>query len=305
MKAEPAIARAAILPRHRWLAWRDLGLALAGAALLVTLIILSERTPFLALPRLLLGLVYVLFVPGYCLVAALFPRAEDLDGIERAGLSLGLSVAIVPLLALLLNKLPWGLALWPIVIAELGMVILACLVAFWRRARLPSTLAFTPMPAGFPRRWWHTTPALERRIYILAGGALLVAALCAAWVLLVPAPDRSMTEFYALGAEGRAESFPRRAAVGEPLTVTVGIANAERDAHAYRVEVWVQDTWQPERRSLVAEAGPVSLSPGDATRLPVSWAMAWPGRDQQVELLLFRDGEAAPYRRLLLWVDVQ
>jgi uncharacterized membrane protein len=33
----------------------------------------------------------VLFLPGYALIAALFPRKDDLDGIERIALSFGLT----------------------------------------------------------------------------------------------------------------------------------------------------------------------------------------------------------------------
>jgi len=33
--------------------------------------------------RIILALLLVLFLPGYSLIAALFPRKDDLDGIER------------------------------------------------------------------------------------------------------------------------------------------------------------------------------------------------------------------------------
>jgi len=55
---------------------------------------LNEISPI----RIILGLPLVLFLPGYSLIAALFPRKDDLDGIERVALSFGLSIAIVPLI---------------------------------------------------------------------------------------------------------------------------------------------------------------------------------------------------------------
>src|SRR5512136_1855199 len=66
--------------------------------------------------RVPLGLVMVLFLPGYTLIAALFPRKDDLDGIERLALSLGLSIAVVPLIGLGLNYTSWGIRLKPVVI---------------------------------------------------------------------------------------------------------------------------------------------------------------------------------------------
>ncbi|WP_157533238.1 DUF1616 domain-containing protein, partial [Haloferax profundi] len=66
--------------------------------------------------RIILGLPYVLFVPGYAFIAALFPEAgtpteesdsstdqAGIDGIERVALSFGTSIAIVPLIGLVLN----------------------------------------------------------------------------------------------------------------------------------------------------------------------------------------------------------
>jgi uncharacterized membrane protein len=290
-------------PRGK-VAWQDSRLALLGAGVLVLLIALSQWLWFLQPLRLALGLAYVLFVPGYCLTAALFPRADDIDGIERVGLSLGLSVAWVSVLALILDWLPWGLRLWPIVLGELLSILLFMAVALWRRARLPAAAAYAPDLAWRPRPWWRDLPQFERRIYGLAAGALLVAGLAAAWIFLVPTPSQFMTEFYMLGADGLAESYPRQAAVGQDLGVTLGVMNHERAPASYRVEVWAVDPWTEDRRQLVAQAGPIELAVGSGREWPIAWQMPWVGDDQVVELLLFSGDGAEPYRSLRLWMNV-
>ena len=75
---------------------------LLAVALLALATLVFTLTPLasLAVVRIPLGLVMVLFVPGYSLIAALFPRKNDLDGIERVALSFGLSIAVVPLIGL-------------------------------------------------------------------------------------------------------------------------------------------------------------------------------------------------------------
>ena len=103
---------------------RSIDLALAVAwALATTLIVLLA--PFAEPARIGLGLVFVLFLPGYVLVAALYPRKDDLDLVERVALSLGLSIAVVPLIGLGLNYSPWGIRLNPILAFVTLFIVLA------------------------------------------------------------------------------------------------------------------------------------------------------------------------------------
>ena len=89
---------------------------------------MPSEFPFVAL-RWVLGSVFVLFIPGYVTVEALFPKGRELDAIERFALSVGLSLALVPLVGLLLNYTPWGIRLTPIVISlivlTIGLVVIA------------------------------------------------------------------------------------------------------------------------------------------------------------------------------------
>jgi uncharacterized membrane protein len=92
----------------------------------------------------LLGHVFVLYVPGYLLQAILFPRVDELDRIERVALSLGLSVAVASLLALLLNWLPWGIRPWPIIVGQGSLIFCLMLLAVWRRLIQSTKGANTP-----------------------------------------------------------------------------------------------------------------------------------------------------------------
>ena len=64
----------------------------------------------------LFAIPFVLFIPGYCLIAALFPKNDDIGSSERIAFSTGLSIAIVPLIGLALNYTPFGIRLDPILI---------------------------------------------------------------------------------------------------------------------------------------------------------------------------------------------
>lgn len=73
------------------------------------------------------GTLFVLFLPGYALLKALYPNKEP-DGLTRFALSIGLSIALVPLVGLVLNYTPLGLRLGPVA-ASLAVLTAALLSA--------------------------------------------------------------------------------------------------------------------------------------------------------------------------------
>jgi len=88
--------------------------------------------PYITL-RWIAGSIFVLFLPGYVTVQALFPFSRDLDDVERFALSVGLSLAITPLIGLMLNYLPWGIRLEPIVFSLCLYSLATGLIGTWRR----------------------------------------------------------------------------------------------------------------------------------------------------------------------------
>jgi hypothetical protein len=95
-----------------------------------------------------LGITFVLWLPGYTFIKALFPAhvpiktsTENLDPIERIALSLGMSIALVPIVGLLLNYTPWGIRLTPIVLSLLALTLIFATAAIIRehKAKVKTT----------------------------------------------------------------------------------------------------------------------------------------------------------------------
>lgn len=86
-------------------------------SLTLIIIYITSILPQLIALRYFLGTLYVLYLPGYVLVEALYPEERDLKPLERLALSIGLSLAIVPLIGLILNYTPWGIRLGPVLVS--------------------------------------------------------------------------------------------------------------------------------------------------------------------------------------------
>lgn len=96
-----------------------------------------------------------------------------------------------------------------------------------------------------------------------------------AYALVAPDPSARLTEFYALGAQGLAESYPREVAPGELMQVQLGIANHEGGPGHYRVEGHARlvSSWRRPGQSIgrrYALGGPATLRAAQHRRRPAS-----------------------------------
>jgi len=273
-------------------------IAILGLALLGLIVAGTDGLPaLLAGLRLLLGITFVLCVPGYVLQAVLFPRMDDLDGPERLALSFGLSVACIAPIALVLDKLPWGIRLWPTVVAE-GIVIAACsVIASVRRWLLPIDERFALKIHVDLGGWWADQDRTNRILYGVSASAVLVALISATALVGAPKPDDRFTEFYILGPEGLAEDYLREATVGQPAEVTVGVSNREGVAAAYRVKV-------VNGGQAIGQTDWMQVAPDVVDERTVTFVPYEAGEAVPIEFLLYREGGAEPYRSLRLLLKV-
>jgi uncharacterized membrane protein/LysM repeat protein len=271
----------------------DLLLVVAWALCTVLVVLLL---PSLEALRVILGLPFLVFLPGYTLIAALYPRRNDLEGSERLALSLGLSIAVVPLIALALNYSPWGIRLNPILAFGTLFIVLAAALAAYRRRLLPAEEAFgVAIDVRLPRSSQVSIGRLLALALVLSLAGLGVAAY---FVATPRGGSERFTEFYVLGAGGKAEAYPSLVKVGENAEVMLGLVNHEGQDTSYQVAVRLDDDNTDEI------ANPV-LGDGQRWEKTVALVPAHVGDDQKVEFLLYKDGRSELYRSLHLWLDVK
>lgn len=273
-----------------------LAVAIAGGLLLVLIAAdVTMTRPLLGVPRAALGLLLALAVPGYFIQAAAFPRIGQIDALERAMLSLVLSIATIPPLALLLEWTPGLQVDLPGIVTALGAACTLVIAIAWRqRARVPQsercTLALPNRPTGVSI--WRPSPVSGLLIVVmLAAGA--VALIAMGVLLLGTGPGQHFTEFYVLNPDGLAENLPRAVRAGDAVALRVGVINREGAPVTYRVTFTAGD-------ATLAALPPVTLNDGEARVMPVMLALALPAGEQDVRVTLYRDDSPQPYRQLRL-----
>ena len=313
--------------------------AVLGTLVAVFLPLVNE-TPL----RIVVGLPFVLFVPGYALIAALFPEAGDppvddratddakqsnaqsrsgIDGIERVALSFGLSIAVVPLIGLVLNFTPWGIRLVPIVVSISAFTLFLTAIAVQRREALAPEDRF-----AVPYREWYASGRREllepdsrgdAALNVLLVVSVLVAFGSVGYAVGVPKEGESFTEFYLLTENDDgdlvADDYPTEFTQGESKSLTVGIGNQEHERTNYtvvvelhRVEVQNNSTSVLEERSLKRYR--TSVAHNETWHLNHSIAPQMTGTNLRLTYLLYKDTPPQnptvdnAYRELHLWVNV-
>ena len=270
---------------------------IAVLSLILAGVIAFDGEGWLHYVRIGLGLPFVLFFPGYVLIAALFPKKDDLGGIERLALSFGLSIAVVPLIGLGLNYTPWGIRLTPILLSLILFIIIMGCISFFRRDKLPPEDRYCPtFQFEFPV--WKEQPLFDRVLSIALIVAILFAIGSIFYVVSMPKVGEQFTEFYILGMNGKAEGYPRELAVGEEGEVIVGVVNHEYKQEKYYVEIKMDDLVLPKE-------GPIVLEHEEKWEKPLSFSYPEEYENLKVEFLLYREGDDQPYRSLHLWVIVK
>lgn len=219
--------------RRDWDLWAIMTLSLL---LILIIYLLSD-----SVLRVIIGLPFILFFPGYAALSVLFPEKKDLEIIERVALSFGLSIAISPLVGFGLNYTPFGIRLTPILLSLSSLIVALSVGGLYRREMAEEPfLPFDPMRTleGY-RAQFKAEKGLDRVLTIILVISILSSVIALVYVVAVPRQGESFTELYILGPGGMAEGYPRNLTVGEDASVIIGIANHEHRTVEYTIELWL------------------------------------------------------------------
>jgi uncharacterized membrane protein len=322
--------------------------AVLGASTLLVLIILIF--PGLDVARIILGLPFILFFPGYVLICALYPgrkrffdsdgnevdppaddegdtdeeggygnvkgseiKGKGLDGLERIALSLGLSIAITPLIGLILNyTYDWapdtlGIRLVPILVSQYAFILIVGIVALVKRGKVPPEDRFAiSLDLSFPEDHTRTDKALTIGIVIM----MVLSVGMLVYIIVVPRQGESFTEFYILGPNHKAEGYPRNLYIEESQFILIGIGNHEHRTMNYTLVMTIDggarnntvDTFDDVTISRSRQPSmEISVEDDSTLELQCNFSILEEG-SYKLRFLLFHNGKE--YRDLHMWVKV-
>lgn len=245
--------------------------------------------------RIVIALFFVIFMPGYSLVATLFPRRDDLDGIARVALSFGLSIVVVPLMGMVLNFTLFGIRLIPVLIFLSIFTILLSLIAWVRRMKLPVEERFR-VSIDMLINFNLGQSFLDKVFSLLLIASIIGSSATLVYVMVIPNSGERFTEFYLLGPNGIASDYPTNMTFGEEGKVIIGIVNHEYKNFTYHLEVNFNGTLIHEEHIL--------LIMNEKREISFTFKAIKKGENQKLEFILNKYENIENYRILHLWINV-
>lgn len=273
--------------------------------------------------RIIFGLPFLVFFPGYILISALFIRMRAMDTIEKIGLSFGLSIAIVALIGFGLNFTSWGIRLEPILFSVAAFIIGVSAIAVIRRSLILGAPSLTKeLTLSFPG--WNGN-IFNKSASVLLALVVLGAIGVLGYAVAVPKIGEKFTEFYILGLNGKAQDYPTEFLISQGKVtgvsyddgktmldenqgvITLGIVNHEQT----RVTYWVVTTIDGNRIDIAYDGknldriGPIELQQGQKWEQKLGFTPLNAGNNQEVEFLLYKGNGTSPDNSLHFWINVK
>jgi uncharacterized membrane protein len=239
-----------------------------------------NKTPLWMIP----GSLFICLIPGYIFLAAIFPKNDDLEMIERLGLSFGLSLILTSLIGLVFNYTLGNIHLELILITLAVFSLIFCLISFSRMKKLPQE-----------RRMY--LPKMEKLLSIFLIICILLTIGTAAYILLEPMNlvkednKTNFTDFYIKGIDLNASGYTLNLTSGEKTSLTMVVVNQEGSAVNYSLMVKVNNS--------ILKEDNITLQNKQKMEIPVNFTAGLPG-ERNMEFILYKLPDQNPYQTLSL-----
>ena len=189
--------------------------------------------------KIVLGLLFLLFIPGYLLLLVLFPTKKTdkgIDFIERIALSFGISLAIVAITGIAIisttGKIQLESALLAIFIFEISIGVIS--IYRWFK-----TKPYERLVLSIDLSLFKSKSKLDKILVSILIILILVTTMVFIFVITTPRSDEKYTVFNILTSDRSITNYPHNISAGEKTKIIIGITNHEYQTINYTIEVWL------------------------------------------------------------------
>ncbi len=243
--------------------------------------------------RVILGVPFVLFFPGFALICALIPKRTDMSTTVRIILSFIASILVDAAIGLVLNYISFGITFNSVIISTAIFIVVISLIGMAvqlaihkdERASLEFNFNFSSPVSG----------PLNISLIVVMILVVLGAIGAVAYYSIVPKSEKAYSQFYIVNQGGQLYS-PADAVAGDNISLTLGIKNDEGAPVNYRIQELINNVD-------FADINSISLPDGQQWEKSITLPTE-PNNRTEIEFLLFKNDEMSPYfESLRVWVD--
>ena len=257
------------LPKNPKIRFKSLDLFLIAISTVISIIYILNPILNNNVIEPVLGILLILFLPGYAIVSVIFPKKDYLYGIDRLALSFAFPLIGLAIILFLTNSTGVLISLKLLSIVISVFTILMVLIGYIRRRRVADDERFYVNFGGSKTRKILTI------ILILS---IILAISTAVYVIFKPNPNGS-TEFNLLSPVGNASVYPTNLTVGENGTVILGIVNNESKTVNYHLII--------SSNGAVINEQNLTLTNGEKKEIPYTFTAGSVGY-KKIEFLLYK-----------------
>lgn len=243
-----------------------------------------NKTPVWMVP----GSLFVCLIPGYLLLAVMFPKNDDLELIERLALSFGSSLILTSIIGLIFSYTRWGIHLELILIVLAVFSLLLCFITVLKMRKLPVNRRIS-------------IPKLEKLLGIFLIICILLTIGTAAYTLINSEAfntndgTTNATSFYIKDLDSNVSGYTLNLVSGEQTSLTMVLVNQEGSAVNYSIIVRTNNT--------ILKQDNISLENNQKMEIPVNLTAGIPG-ERNIEFLLYKLPDQNPYQTRIVQLNV-
>jgi len=240
----------------------------------------------------------IAFASIYLLIKTLLPLNQGYHITQQIAVATGLAVVSLGFIVMALSYTSWKITFWSLMVALVLLSIASLAMAMYLHRSMPEQAPHR----GTAMTWWESVvctwrnrPLVDRLSWLFLGFAATFS--LGLLPILASNQQESFSEFYIdLSKSPDGSSWREALAPGEHADLIIGVTNHEHADVQYRIE-----RAGPSGTEQIAA---IHLAHDQTWEQPYTFTPTQPGADQKVEFLLYKQGDAEPYRSLHLWINV-